>query len=416
LLSSIGAWEGGILVWARYLTALFAVVGAIAQWRVMEGRLNLRGPLSILALMFSLGMWISTSTVHYWALTVRPDLPAAAMVMVALWLVLREHRYDYALAAVFFYFAWAFKQSVVLTLVAVCLWLLFHKRWRPLFILASVFFVLTAATLLLGTTEYRFDVLTAPRLIKSSFSLPVLWRAAYKPVFTSIYWLAAPAILLFAAGARRLDRGVSLATTVFVFALAVGLAGMGTIGGAENYMFEAFIGGSLLFQIAAFSVPTRLVTSLLLIGCVQPALQLAVFPLGRNTFGTVSLATPSQYANAKAVQAELTTLKKPIFTTDQTFSLPWFSSDNRAPALVIDHLFQEGAARTVERGGLLGLLQRGDIPTVILDRGSKYEKYLNPGYTKTGSFLHQGVPYSQDAPYDIYSIGAPTPNQVTPEK
>jgi hypothetical protein len=416
VLSSIGAWDGGILVWGRYLTALFAVVGAVAQWRLMQDRLKLRGPLSLLSLLFALGMWISTSMMHYWALTVRPDLPAVAMVMIALGLVVRQPRFGFALAAVFFYLAWAFKQSVVLTLAAVCLWLLFHKRWRPLFVLASVFFVLTAATLLLGTSEYRFDVLTAPRLIKSAFSLPILWRAAGRPVLTNLYWLVAPVALLLAAGRRRMDSTVRLATTVLVLALLGGLAGMGTTGGAENYLFEAFVAGSILFQIAAFSVPTRLVSSLLLIGCVQPALQLAVIPLGRDIFGTVRLATASQYANAQAVQAELATLRKPIFTPDQTFSLPWFSSGDQAPALVIDHLFQEGAAQRLERGGLVGLLRRGDIPTVILDRGSKYEKDLNPCYTKTGAYLHQGVPYDQDIPYDIYSIEKPAAVQAIPAK
>jgi len=419
VLSSIGAWDGGILIWGRYLTALFAVVGALAQWRFMQDRLHLRGPRSLLSLLFALGMWISTSMMHYWALTLRPDLPAVAMVMVALWLVVREPRFGFALAAVFFYLGWAFKQSAVITLVVVCLWLLLHKRWRPLLILVSAFFALTAATLLLGTAAYRFNVLTAPRLIHSAFAIPVLWRAAYRPVFTNLYWLAAPLALLLAAGARRMDSAVRLATLLLVLALAGGLSGMGTSGGAENYLFEAFVAGSILFQIAVFSVPTRLVTSLLLVGCVQPALQLAVIPLGRDMFGTVRLANASQYANAKSVQARLASLKKPIFTSDQTFSLPWFSSDDQAPALVIDYLFQARAAQRLERGGLVGLLQRGDVPTVILERGSTYQNHvmdLNPGYTRIGTFLHQGVPFNQDVPYDIYSIEKPAPVAPVPAR
>jgi hypothetical protein len=409
VLRSIGAWDSGILIWGRLFTSLFAAVGAIAQWRLIQNRLNLRGSLSLLSLLFALGLWVSTSMIHYWSLTLRPDLPGAAMVMIALWMVVRQPRFGFAIAGMFFYLAWAFKQSVVMALVAVCLYLLFHKRWRDLTVLASVFAVFTAATLLLGTTEYRFDVLTAPRLIKSAFSFPVLWRAAEHPLITNAYWIIAPITLLFAARTRRAYSAVRLIMTVFVFALLAGLAGMGTSGGAENYMFEAFAAGSTLFQIAVFTAPARVVGSLLMIGCLQPAMQLAMIPRGRDIFGTIRLASAGEYANAMAVSERLAQLKKPIFTPDQTFSLPWFSAGDHAPALVIDHLFQEAASKSIQNGGIAGMLQRGEIPTVILNTGSIYEKELSPKYVKTGSFLHQGVPYNQGVPYDIYSIEVPAP-------
>ncbi len=407
VLQSIGAWDAGILLWGRLFTSLFAVVGAIAQWRLLKNQLNLRGRLSWLSFLFALGLWVSTSMIHYWSLTLRPDLPAAAMVMIALWMVVRQPRFGFAIAGVFAYLAWAFKQSAVMALVAVCLYLLFHKRWRDLFVLASVFAVLTAATLLLGTPEYRFDVLTAPRVIKSLFSLPALWRAASRPLLANAYWLAAPFAWLLAARARRLDSAVRLLLTVFVFTLLVAMAGMGTSGGADNYMFEAFAAGSTLLQIAVFAAPAWVVTALLVAGCLQPALQLAMIPRGPDLFGTIRLANASQFANARAVTEQLEHLKRPIFTPDQTFSLPWFSSGDRWPALVIDHLFQEASAPHLQNGGIAAMLQRGEIPTVILDPGSIYRKDLNPGYKKTGSFLHQGVPYDQDVRYDIYTIQAP---------
>ncbi len=411
----IGAWDAGILLWGRLFTSLFAVVGAVAQWRLIEIRLRLRGRLSLLSLLFALGLWLSTSIIHYWALTLRPDLPAAAMVMIALWMVLRPSPSGMAIAGVFFYLAWAFKQSVVLALVAVCLFLLFHKRWRDLWVLGSVFALLTAATLLLGTPEYRFDILVAPRLIKSTFSLPALVWAMRHPLFANAFWFAAPIALLIAPGKRRRDSAVSLLMTVFVFALVAGLAGMGTNGGADNYLFEAFVAASTMLQMAVFEAPTGLVGSLVLFGCLQPALQLAMIPSGRNTFGTVQLATAAQYANAVAVRERLAHLKKPIFTPDQTFSLPWISTDDGFPALVIDHLFLEAAAPRVHNEGIEGMMKRGEVPTVILNTGSGYEKDLSPNYVKTGSFLHQGVPYNQDVPYDIYSIEvrAPAPEAST---
>lgn len=218
VLRMIGAWDAGIETWGRLLTSLFAFLGAIAQWRLIENRLNLRGARSFLSLLFALGLWLSTSMVRYWALTIRPNLPAAALVMVAFWMVLRPSRFNFAFAGVFFYLAWSFKQSAVLTLAAVCLFLLFHKRWRDLSILAGVFAVLTGATILFGTPEYRFSVLVAPRLIHSAFSFPVLGRALAHPLITNFYWMIAPVALLLAAGARRADRTVQFTRTVFAIA------------------------------------------------------------------------------------------------------------------------------------------------------------------------------------------------------
>ncbi|MDR3773950.1 MAG: hypothetical protein P4L26_11415 [Terracidiphilus sp.] len=416
VLRMIGAWDAGIETWGRLLTSLFAFVGAFAQWRLIGNRLNLRGARSLLSFLFALGLWLSTSIVRYWALTIRPDLPAAALVMAAFWMVLRPSRFNFALAGVFFYLAWSFKQSAVLTLAAVCLFLLFHKRWRDLSVLAGVFAVLSGATILLGTPEYRFSVLVAPRLIHSAFWFPVLWRALAHPLITNFYWMVAPLALLLAAGARRADRTVQLTATVFAIALLGGLAGMGTIGASDSYLLEAFVAGSTLFQIAVFTAPAGLVEALLLIGCLQPALQLTMIPSGRSTFGTVQLASPAEFANAVEVRDRLAQMKRPIFTTDQSFSLPWISTDDRAPALIIDHFFSDATPGRAQNGGFRGMLQRGEVPTVILNTGSPYEKDLSPNYLKTGSFLHQGVPYNQGVHYDIYTIGTPTPAADPPAK
>lgn len=409
VLRLIGAWDSGIETWGRLFTSLFAILGAMAQWRLVQNRLNLRGARSLLSLLFALGLWFSTSMVRYSALTIKPDLPAAALVMVAFWMAVRPSRFGFALTGVFCYLAWSFKQSAVLTLAAVCLFLLFHKRWRDLSILVAVFAVLTGATLLFGTPEYRFSVLVAPRLIHSAFSFPVLWRALARPLLMDLFWLVAPITLLLAAGARRTDKTVSLAMTVFVLALLAGLAGMGTIGAADNYLFEAFVAGATLFQLAVFTAPTRMVGFLVLIGCIQPALQLAMVPSGRTTFGTVQIASATEYANAAAVRERLASMKKPIFTTDQSFSLPWISTGDRPPAFIIDHFFFGATPGRPENGGFAGMLQRGEVPTVILDTGSFYEKDLSPKYLKTGSFLHQGVPYNQDVHYDIYTIETQAP-------
>jgi hypothetical protein len=401
--SLIGVYDSDIETCGRLFTSLFSVVGAFAQWRLVRNRLDLRGTRSAVSLIFALGLWFSTSMVRYMGLTIKPDLPAAALVMIAFWMVLRPSRFGFALAGTFFYLAWSFKQSAVLTLTAVCLFLLFQKRWRDLSILVAVFAVLTGASILLGTPEYRFSALVAPRLIHSAFSFPVLWRALAHPLAMDMFWILAPITLLAASRARPVDKTVSLTITVFLLAFLAALAGMGTPGAADNYLFEAFVAATTLFQIALFTAPARMVGFLVLIGCIQPALQIAMLPTGRTTFGTVQIANAAEYANAVAVRARLAQLKKPIFTTDQSFSLPWISTDDHPPAFIIDHFFFGATPGRPENGGFNGMLQRGEVPTVILDTGSPYEKVLSPNYVKTGSFLHQGVPYNQGVHYDIYT-------------
>jgi hypothetical protein len=121
----------------------------------------------------------------------------------------------------------------------------------------------------------------------------------------------------------------------------------------------------------------------------------------------VPIATAAEYAQAVALRERLTAMKKPIFTTDGAFALPWNATDNGSPALVIDPNFQD-AARTRElNGGIEGLLQRGEIPTVMLASGDlAYLKSLNPNYRKVGESIQQGGTYS------IYEFIVPAPEPV----
>jgi hypothetical protein len=410
MLRLMGAWDAGILTWGRQFTLLFALAGAVAQWRLVQALLKLRGLASVLSLALALGLWLCTSLVKYWALSIRPDMAAAALVMIALWVVVRHPRFCFAYAGLLLYLAWAFKQSVVLAFAGLCLWLLLNKRWRNLTLLVAVFAALVSATLLLGTPEYRFNILIAPQMVRGfAFSLPWILRAlgtGLTAVGLNLYWVAAPFVLLRAtnnSGAPSFPRSLrkgweSMLLTVFAVALLIGLAGMGKVGGTSNYLFEAFAAGSTLLQLAVFTVPGRLVTALVLFGCVQPAVQLAGAAIGYHHPGKkdmVPIATAAEYRDAVALRERLADLKKPIFTTDGVFALPWNSTENGAPALVIDPNFQEAARSRDVNGGIEGMLQRGEIPTVMLASGDLvYLKSLHPSYKKVGESVQQGVPYS----------------------
>jgi hypothetical protein len=403
-----GAWDAGIMTWGRLLTSVFAILGATAQWKLVSQHLNLRGARSLLSFFFALGLWLCTSMVRWWALTIRPDLAAVALVMIALWIVVRQPRFGFALAGVFFYLAWSFKQSVVLAFVSVCLFLLLHKRWRDLSVLVAVFLLLIATTLLLGTPVYRFSILVAPRLVRE-FSLLNAWHIAEISFIANAYWIVAPIALLLATGARRVDGAVRLLMTVFAVTLVAGLAAMGKIGASDNYLLEAFVAGTTLLQMAVFTVPTKLVSSLVLFGCVQPAIQLTEVTRGTHSFGTVQIATAAEYTNAVALRKRLAPMKEPIFTTDETFSLPWISTGDHAPAFIVDPKFHDATRFLCQNGCIEGMLQRGDIPTVMIGTGDiLYQQSLNPNYEKAGESFHQGKQYS------IYVIRNPAPGIDSP--
>jgi hypothetical protein len=217
-------------------------------------------------------------------------------------------------------------------------------------------------------------------------------------------------LLRASGGMRKVDERVRMLVTVFSVALLVGIAGMGKVGGTSNYLFEAFAAGSTLLQLAVFTVPGRLVTALVLFGCIQPATQIAGAAIGFHHTGKrdmAAIAMASEYADAVALRNRLATMKKPIFTTDGAFELSWISTDNSAPALVIDPNFQAAARSREVNGGIEGMLQRGEIQTVMLaSTDLVYLKSLNPSYHKVAESIQQGITYS------IYEFnpGAPAPD------
>jgi hypothetical protein len=430
VLRMIGACDAGILTWGRQFTLAFALAGALAQWMLVRSLLKLRGAASALALSLALGLWLCTSLVKYWALSIRPDMAAAALVMIALWAVVRQPRLAFVYAAVLFYLAWAFKQSVVLVFAGLCVHLILHKKWRNLSILAAVFAVLVAATLYGGTPEYRFSILVAPRMVKGfAFGLPWILRAlgaGLAALGLNLYWVGAPFLLLRVPSLLRpsaserptdrvesqgitpqIDTPIRLLTTVFAVALIAGLAAMGKVGGTSNYLFEAFAAGSTLLQIAVFTAPRRLVTALLVLACAQPALQLAGAAIGYHRPGKkdmAPIATAAEYAQAVALRDRLATMPRPIFTTDGELAQPWNSTDNGAPALVIDPNFQAVARLRDQNGGIEGMLRRGEIPTVVLASTDLiYLNSLNPGYQEVAESLQQ------DTIYRIYQFTARAP-------
>jgi hypothetical protein len=275
-----------------------------------------------------------------------------------------------------------------------------NKRWRDLSALVAVFATLVAVTLLLGTSVYRFNILVAPGMVRE-FSLRWASQMAPKSLVSNAYWILAPIALLLVAGERRIEDTVRLLIIVLVVALAGGLAGMTKVGAWDNYLLEAFVAGTTLLQIAIFSASGWLPIALVLYGCIIPSIQLVTMAEGPHLhrFGTVGIATPEEYADAVALRDRLATMKKPIFSNDFMFSLPWISNNNRAPAMVIDTTFHDATRARCESGCIEGMLQRGEFPTVVLgSSGDAYQGSLSPKYEKVGEVRES------DRMWSIYAL------------
>jgi hypothetical protein len=412
LLRVVGARDTEILLWGRIFTTAFAIAGAVAQWKLVERCIDLRGARSAQSLLLAIGLWVSTSLARGWDISVRSDIPAAALVMMALLAIVRRPRLPFLYAGVLFYLAWSFKQSEVLVLSGVCLYLIAARRWRDVAMMASIFGGLAALTLMLGSAEYRYNLLVAPRMI--AWSLTWAMRIAPKTLVANAYWVLAPLAFVGAARADRTERSVAsgeghLADTVrlLMFAMAValvgGLAGMTKVGAWNSYLLEAFCAGSTLLQLAVFAVPGWLVTGLVFLGCIQPGIQIVTRPSGAHphAVGTVGIATAGEYADAVRMTRTMAGLKKPIFTTDELLAMPWFSSEAGVTALVIDAKYHEATRARCSNGCVEGMLQRGETPTVLLaDSDEDYLKSLNAGYSKTGEAAYMGRKWS------IYELNA----------
>jgi hypothetical protein len=235
-----------------------------------------------------------------------------------------------------------------------------------------------------------------------TFGLPWIAHAVgtgLNAALLNIYWVAAPFVLAFASGGtRKIDARLRPLLFVFIVALIAGIVGMGKIGGASNYLFEALAAGSTLLQIAIFTVPGKLLTSLLFIGSIQPALQLTGAAIGYHVTGKrdmAAIATTADYKNAAALRDRLAMMKKPIFTTDGPLALPWISTADNSPALTIDPNFHEAARSRDQNGSIEGMLQRGEIPTVVLaPSDTTYLDSLNASYKNVGDSMQQGVLYT----------------------
>jgi len=351
-----------ILYWGRVLTLGFtvtaaAVFAAMAIWLVpREERTRL--VLALVALLAPV-IWLGSNFTAWWALSIRPDVPAALFSLAGLWLVLRvdaSGRWRSLLAAsLLFFLAWAFKQSFVLTLLGSAVFFGWRRDWRALAVLVGPFTALAVVAVAIGGPEYRYNLLVAPALSgyaprqAAAIVARVAVQNAFVWAFPVIAWLHARAQTVDTPAdviAERRDALTRLRVIAGV-ALMCGVAMLARAGTNKNQLFEAYVAGALLATVETIRcarvtlAPRRgrrlavFATVLLLPMVAFPAAQL----LWPNHFGVTRLAADTDLRRRAALADALAGLPKPLFIDDDILGQPWHATENRYPALVLDRLW-----------------------------------------------------------------------------
>jgi hypothetical protein len=347
-----GVNDESLLIAPRFLTLLASPLGALLfarlAWSLAPARTS-GGRIALGALSF--GIWFGTQLFAWWPLGIRPDLWALLTELAAVALVLRGLESDspltFLLASLVFFLAWSLKQSALLSLLgSLAAVFVLKRRWPELLALGAPCSLLIGLCLAFGGERYRVCLLVAPAI--SRFHLKLLFEVLSRALPQNAWHFGfAPLALLLearsglrAAWQRRAltERAVLI---IGLIALVFGAAGLGREGANKNYLFDAYVLGTLASWAALVRfleapspprVPLVLAAALLVPWTVFPFAQLAM----PNVLGRVDLCSAEQKPTLDALAQTLARLPKPLYSSDDIRSQPWRATDNRYPAVVLD--------------------------------------------------------------------------------
>lgn len=416
MLAALRVSNDAMAIAGRLITLAFACAGAAAQYvaaRRFAPR-SVRVPLALLSLV----TWIGCTLPGWWALSIRPDVPAAAIAacgVAAALTAFRTGRHGWlAAAGVAFLAAWTFKQSQVALFAVTCAYVLVWRRsFTELALVAAPFVAGVAAVMLIGGGAYRANVLDAPRLNPLIPYLAFYWYRSVAVTDLLLWGLSLYAIAALArpgsvhgplrsiAGVAARSRQIfgadltypALATLAAFCAGAVLLA---KVGSALNHLLELNVAASLLCAAvlgsawetpkaravcaagALMLVPMIAFDGALLLdaGRIQKALLLKSWGVDLH------LTTPEAARTRQQLESIVAGLPHPIFTDDELFAQPWHATGNRYPTVILDHVFYDAAsAKGLAGRGVAGLFEdRYFAAAVIPDSSAFVVPAMRAGY------------------------------------
>jgi len=311
--------------------------------------------------------------VGYWAIAVRPDVWATALEALAVLALVHERSRERLLgvfaAAVLCYLAWSFKQTAVTAPVAICLFLIWRRRFHHLFVVVGVFWALVGVGFLLGDEQYLAAITMQGSAVHFSLHawLAVLVNFAIKalPAWTH----AAGPVMRFAtdgAGRRSLTQ-----SDAFVLGLC-GLAAWAVfllpasskVGAAENYHFSALL---FLGLIAAAVFEAQLAAR----GVLNRAMLFGGWALfaAASLYGVFGGARLSLLDSHEALMAEkqcIERLAKPVFTYNRIAALPWINPSPPHLVRAYNYEADRAAGKNFKDGGIGRLIDEGYFGALLL--------------------------------------------------
>jgi len=424
--------EGPAMVAAgRNLTLLLTVLGLIVHGLGMcrAARVSPRSGTALGLWAMAAIVWLGTPTSSAFAVSFRPDMPALLFVVLALvqtWRALdSETASRWAVASLLFLVAWSLKQSVAFVFAGSCLYaLVFRRRIPDLLALVVPFVAGVGLMLLLGGEAYRYNLLTLPTFTDTAPTAEFVEKLGQVAVEGALLWgglIVAGVLALRARGAGvgtgagaaagtaaaagaaagadagagagagaaadsvavgvtrvapRLGHDPRLRTLLlcqFVPALLWGLIAMKRSGSSTNNILEGVLVGSVLWAMA-YAAPRRtpLHVATAVLGLLACGISVAQMQSRETANWAMRIplvnATEEQTVQREALAELIETLPKPLFTWDETFSLPWFSTDSEVPAYVIERVIYNTmlARGLLPERGIKALLRDGTIRSVVV--------------------------------------------------
>ena len=428
--------DAAMPVAARFVTLVLAAAGALVQYVASRRVFAAVAPPRLLLALLAIVSWLGAVLPGWWALSIRPDVPAALCALVGVWAALegfagRPSRL--AIASLSFLAAWCFKQSDVAVFAATCVYAAVRGgARRDLPLLAGPFAAGAAFAIVTGGATYRANIITAPSLNPWLPHLPLHWLRMV--ALTDVLpWLGAGlAIVTLARAALRVSPPTACAAAaarsrecfgldltclslVTLTTLVVTAVLLSKVGSALNHALDLQATASLLCAgvLAGAWRQRRASTLLAASAALAPMLAFTLLLLAgrdRATAGTLlqlkawgdelHLISPERAADRQgaAAPALIDALPAPVYTEDETLPPPWRALDAHFPGVIVDHVFYDEARR---RGridiGVDGLFRQRYIGSlaVLTDESPFVPIAIRSGYRLRRTFVYssgQGEP------------------------
>lgn len=367
----LGFNQSAILLPARMITLAFGVLGTIgmlwglAQLADEQDDVGTKRIVRLLSLTVGLTAFLGSNFTSWWLLAIRPDVAAGAMVAWGWAFLLKGERRNNAvwfiLSAIMFFAAWCFKQSFVVTALAVGIYLLLVERnLRRTFMFAGIYagLMAIAAAILLPIPHYVQNTLVAPagNPFSASIAASVFGTAILQDAFVLLFPAVAGAIALresFSLAKTEPIPGTSSQLPLFVYGLLAfaGILACGRLGGSRNYLFEWHLAACIATvsmlrrclqarRAGSGKASTTCAVLLLLPTVLFPATQLAL----PNRVGRIYF-TGREIADARDLTRFISAHASSILVFEDSWAAPWYTTNGRYPAMVLDELVFSSASR-----------------------------------------------------------------------